>query len=82
MFLLCYVAGFILRGLGSLLEQHVLHSQSRMVNTLLSERDSIVHNRAKLRVYQSKAREVLRKKGISFSEQGFSSEQGEYFFAY
>lgn len=82
MFLLCYVAGFILQVLGAWLEKHIFRSQSRMVNTLLSERDSIVHNKAKLQVYQSKAREVLRRKGIAFSEQGFSSEQSEYFFAY
>lgn len=46
MFLLCYVAGFILQVLGAWLEKHIFRSQSRMVNTLLSERDSIVHNKA------------------------------------
>ena len=82
MLLICYVAGFILQGLGSWFEWHILRSQPRMVNALLSDRGSIVHNKAKLRVYQSKAREVLRRKGIAFREEAFSGEQSEYIFAY
>lgn len=82
MLLVCYVTGFILQGMGSWFDWHVFRSQTRMVNALLSDSGSIVHNKAKLRVYQSKAREILRRKKIAFREQVFSGEQSEYIFAY
>ncbi|MGQ5427001.1 hypothetical protein ACULPM_08215 [Thermophilibacter sp. ZX-H3] len=82
MLLVCYVTGFILQGMGSWFDWHVFRSQTRMVNALLSDSGSIVHNKAKLRVYQSKAREILRRKKIALRERAFSGEQSEYIFAY
>lgn len=80
--LICYIIGFELQGLGSWIELNKLKVQSTMTGTFLLDRNDVIKNDEKLKVYQNKAKELFKTKNIKVENNKFTKEQCEYFFAY
>lgn len=80
--LICYIIGFELQGFGTWVEQNKLKTQCTMTETFLLDNSKVITNTEKLKVYQTKARELFKEKNIEIKDNKFSREQCEYFFAY
>lgn len=80
--LICYIIGFELQGFGSWIEQNKLKTQCEMTGTFLLDNSKVITNIEKLKVYQTKAKELFKAKNIEVKDNKFSREQCEYFFAY
>lgn len=80
--LICYIIGFELQAVGLWIGHNVLKIPSGMTRAILRRGESIIENEEKLKIYQEKANELFKKKSILTSNDSYSDEQCEYFFAY
>ena len=79
--LLCYVIGFALQAISSIIGKGD-RIQSKMTSTFLFDGNNVIVNPEKLKIYQTKAKELFRRKNIHVKDNNFSPEQCEYFFSY
>lgn len=79
--LLCYVTGFALQAISSIVGKGI-KIQSKMTSTFLLDGNNVIKNTVKLRIYQEKAKELFIRKNIHVKDNNFTPEQCEYFFAY
>ena len=79
--LLCYVIGFALQAISSIVGKGI-KIQSKMTSTFLLDGNNVIKNTVKLRIYQEKAKELFIRKNIHVKDNNFTPEQCEYFFAY
>ena len=79
--LLCYVIGFALQAISTIIGKED-RLQSKMTSTFLLDGNNVIVNPEKLKIYQTKAKELFRRKNIHVKDNNFSPEQCEYFFSY
>lgn len=80
--LVCYIIGFELQAIESIIMQKIFKIQSKMTGSFLLDENDIISNHLKKKVYQQKAKELFKAKNIEVKNNKFSVEQCEYFFAY
>lgn len=80
--LIFYMVGYVLQGIGLVIEEKKLKIQKSMTGTILLDNNNVIINSEKLKIYQEKAKQLFIMKNVKIKGNKFSQDQCEYFFSY
>lgn len=81
-FLMSYILGALIQYIARMVDKKVFKISPKMMQNCLINKEKVIRNSEKLKVYQQEAKVFFENKNIEISKNEFSEEQCEYYFSH